>query len=176
GVAAAVPPTLAGSTVTVAPTEVSGGQTPLCTTARNWVVCARVAVVSGLAVELISVQVLPSVEDCHFTIPPACPLKLMLAVLPAQMVVGVAAAVPPTLAGSTVTVAPTEVSGGQTPLCTTARNWVVCARVAVVSGLAVELISVQVLPSVEDCHFTIPPTCPLKLMLAVLPAQMVVGV
>ncbi len=75
-----------------------------------------------------------------------------------QIGLSVALALPATVVGSTATVAAAEFSLGQLPLWTTARNCVVCGSAPVGSGLAVEAISVQVLPSGDDCHFTIAPT------------------
>ena len=138
--------------------ELALAHTPLCSTARYSVVAFNTPVFSGLAVEAISVQVVPSGGDCHFTINPVCPLTLIVVLFPAHTGLTAASAVPPTLAGSTVTVATLELALGQAPLCTTARNCVVWLRFPVGSGLAVEAISVQVLPSSDDCHFTIAPT------------------
>ncbi len=57
-------------TVTVAEAELAVAQLPLCTTARNEVVVVRLPVLSGFAVEAMSIQATPSVEDCHLTIDP----------------------------------------------------------------------------------------------------------
>jgi len=69
-------------TFTVATLEVSVEQTPLCTTARNSVVTVRVPVGNGFAVEAISDQLWPSVEDCHFTIAPVWPLSVIVVLPP----------------------------------------------------------------------------------------------
>jgi hypothetical protein len=68
--AAVVPPTVVGSTFTVTAAELAVVHTPLCTTVRNWVVAASGPVLNVVAVELTSVQVVPSNDDCHlFTVP-----------------------------------------------------------------------------------------------------------
>jgi len=57
---------------------------------------------------------------------PVCPAKVSTPlVLPEQMVVPPVTD-PPTEVGSTVTVVATELARLQTPLVTTALNWVVC--------------------------------------------------
>src|SRR6476660_2751205 len=105
----------------------------------------------------MSVQVLPSVDDCHLIIAPVWPLKLIVVLVPLQIGLAVGLANPAIVAGLTVTVATLELSALQTPLCTTARNSVLTFRLPVGSGLAVEAMSVQVLPSVDDCHLIIAP-------------------
>jgi hypothetical protein len=94
-------------TVTVAALELSAGQTPLFTTARNCVVCVSVPVLIEVAVEVISVIELtnPSVEDCHFRIKPVCPASVIVVVTPLQMEEAAGVAVPTTVVGLTVSVA-----------------------------------------------------------------------
>ena len=52
---------------------------------------------------------------------PVYPERIIVVLLPVQTDASVAAAVPPTLCGSTVTVAGVELAAEQTPLVTTAR-------------------------------------------------------
>src|SRR5690349_18395569 len=150
-VALVVPPTVVGSTLTVLGLELAAAQTPLCTTARNWVVLVKGPVLNGLAVEVMSAQVLPSVEDCRSVVAPVWPVKLMVVPEPLHSSGAVALVVPATVVGSTLTVLGLELAAAHTPLCTTARNWVVLVKGPVLKGLAVEVMSAQVLPSVEDC-------------------------
>src|SRR6185369_7474688 len=169
--AVAVPATVVGSTTTIASAEFSTKQLPLCTTARKCVVALNTPLGSGLAVETMSLQLLPSAEDCHFTIAPTWPLKVIVVLLPLQIGLAVAVAVPATVVGSTTTIASAEFSTKQLPLCTTARKCVVALNTPLGSGLAVETMSLQLLPSAEDCHFTIAPTWPLKVIVVLLPLQ-----
>ena len=76
----------------------------------------------------ISVQVSNGeTELCHLTTGPVWPDKVKrLLVLPEQIVVP-PVTVPPTDIGSTVTVVSKEFVAAQTPLWTTALNWVVPA-------------------------------------------------
>src|SRR3569623_605453 len=117
----------------------------------------------------MSVQVFPSVDDCHFVSAPVSPLIVIVVLVPLQIGLVVALALPATVIGSTTTVAATELPGAHTPLCTTARNCVVIVRLPVGNGLAVEPISVQFVPSVEDCHFVIAPVSPLRLIVVLVP-------
>jgi hypothetical protein len=169
--AVAVPLTEGASTVTVAALELADEQTPLVTTARNSVVCVRLPVESGLDAEAISVQVVPLLmEDCHFAIDPVWPLRLIVVDDPLQTSELAGAALPPTDAESTVTVAALELADEQTPLVTTARNCVVWVRVPVLSGLAVEVMSDHVPPPLtEDCHLAMEPVWPLNVIVVVEP-------
>jgi hypothetical protein len=100
----AVPPTDIGSTVTSAGLERTTPHNPLCTTTRNAVATDSGPVVKGLSVETISFVVVQlSVEDCHSTIVPVWPLKVMLVPLPLQTADNTGLAVPPMAPGSTVT-------------------------------------------------------------------------
>ncbi len=134
--------------MTVAALEVAAEQTPLCTIASNSVVAVNGPVPNGLAVEAMAVQVLPpSVEYCHPTITPICPLKLIVVPLPLYSSVIVAVAVPPAGGWSTVTVATVEVAVElSAPFCTTASNSVVAVSGPVFNGLFVEATAVQLLP------------------------------
>ena len=77
----------------------------------------------------MSDQVVPaSIDDCHLVTVPVCPESVNNAlVLPEQMVVP-PATLPPTEVGLTVTVVADELAALQTPLVTTALNWVVCVN------------------------------------------------
>src|ERR1017187_4638949 len=146
-----------GSNATVVTDEVAAEHTPLVTRARNCVVFVRMPVLRGLVVEAMSTQIVPLVEDCHLTIPPVWPLRLMVVLVPRQICGALAVAVPPTDTKSTVTSATNEFVAEQTPLVTTARNWVLFVKLPVFRGLAVEAMSTQVVPLVEDCHPAIAP-------------------
>ena len=61
----------------------------------------------------------PSVDCCHWIVP-VCPLTLTVVVLPVQIVLEAAVAVPPTDVGLTVTVAVALFAAAQAPLVTTA--------------------------------------------------------
>ena len=74
-----------------------------------------------MAVEIISIHVTPSVDDCHFMITPTWPDKLIVVPVPGHTLDEAANVVPPTLAGVTVTVATAEFTAVHPPLCTTAR-------------------------------------------------------
>lgn len=111
-----MPPTLTGFTVIVTAVEFAVEHTPLCTTARNCAVCVRFPVLSGLEVDAMSVHVVPLSEDCHFIITPVCPLSVIVALVPLQIVAVAVLAVPPTLSGSTLTVAGVELALEHTPL------------------------------------------------------------
>jgi len=62
----------------------------------------------------------PSADCCHWIVP-VWPLTLTVVVLPVQIVLEAAVAVPPTDAGLTVTVAVVELAAAQAPLVITAR-------------------------------------------------------
>src|SRR5438477_7469909 len=121
-VALALPATVVGSTLTVAATEFAAGQLPLCTSPYTTLFRSRFPVGSGLTAEAISFQALPSVDDCHFMMAAVSPVKLIVVLVPLQIGLAVALALPATVVGSTLTVAATEFAAGQVPLCTTARN------------------------------------------------------
>ena len=109
GLAVAVPATAAGLTVTVAVLDSATAEhDPLMTMALKYFVAVRLPVFSGLEVEEMSDQLVPSVEDCHFVMEPVCPVSPMVVAVPLQIVAAAAAAVPPTAGGSTVTVAVLE--------------------------------------------------------------------
>jgi hypothetical protein len=131
-----------GLTVTIAAIELALAHDPLWTTARKYLVAVRLPVFNELAVEAMGDQGPPSGEDSHLTMEPVWPLRLIVVEEPLQRVPAVAAAVPPALAGSTVTVAALESTMVQPPLWTIARNWVVVVRLPVVSGLSVEAMGV----------------------------------
>jgi hypothetical protein len=128
-----VPPTEAGSTVTVASLELAEGQTPFWTTARYFVVAVRLM---GLQVEVI-LEMSPevnqlSVEYCHFTTFPLFPVRFKVVLLTPEQTVVEVPTDPPAEAGSTVTVATLELSVKQAPLWTTARYFVVELRLVAV--------------------------------------------
>ena len=91
-------------TFTVATLEAAVAQTPLCTTARYSVVCVSAPVESEFAVEGMSDQLLPSVEDCHLTMLPVWPVSVMFVPVPLLTAAVIGIVVPPTHAGLTVTV------------------------------------------------------------------------
>ena len=62
------PPTVKGLTVTVVAVEFAASQTPLLTTALNWVVAVNTPEVYVATVFVISVHDVPSVDDCHLVI------------------------------------------------------------------------------------------------------------
>jgi hypothetical protein len=84
-------------------------------------VVASVPVFRGLAVERMSVQVVPLGEDCQFTITPICPARLIVVPEPLHTVAAAAVALPPTEGGVTVTVARVESADEHPPLVTLAR-------------------------------------------------------
>ena len=143
-------------TSTIATVELALVQPPLCTTARNWVWTLRFAVVNGLAVDAISVQATPSVDDCHFTIAPTCPLKAILVDVPGQTVAGFAVAVPPAANGLKVNVAAVVGTLLAQTLLKRARY---CFPLSAMAAVKVRLedvapaISVNVAPpSILTCH------------------------
>ena len=62
-----------------------------------------------------------SVELSHLTMLPVCPLKVNVVLFVPVQTVALPAMLPPTLAGSTVTVAVAELAAAQVPLWITAR-------------------------------------------------------
>src|SRR5437899_2603656 len=92
---------------------------------------------------------LPVAFAANVATSPQVPAALFVVILAGQAIVG---ALP------TVTAVWLELADGHIPLCTTARNWVVCISAPVFNGLSVEAMSVQVPPpSVDFCHFWIAP-------------------
>ena len=156
-VAVAVPPTLAGLTVTVDALESTTAHPPLWTIGRNSVVTVRGPVSNVLAVDAWGDQVLPSRDDSHHTTEPVWPVRMIVVEEPLQMVPAVGVVVPPTEAGLTVTTAGSEVAWEHNPLCTTARKCLVAVGLPVFSGLAVEILVVQVIPSGETSHLKMEP-------------------
>ena len=72
---------------------------------------------------------MPFSEDSHLTMAPVCVPKVKTSLeLPMQMCAP-PVTVPATVAGSTTTVVATEFASAQTPLLTTALNWVVAVNV-----------------------------------------------
>lgn len=136
-------------------------------------VCVKFPVESGLDVDAMSVHVVPLREDCHLMIAPVWPLRLIVVPAPLQMVPAAALGVPPTLSGSTVIVTGVELALEHTPLWTTARNCVVWFRFPVVSGLDVDTMSDHVVPFKDDCHLTIDPVWPLRVIVVPFPLQTV---
>jgi hypothetical protein len=121
-VAVTVPPTVTGFTDTTLSAEAAIEQTPLWTTARKCLAAVRLPVLKGLEVEAMGDQVVPSREDSHRTIEPVWPPSVIVVAEPLQTVEAVAAVMPPTLMGLTVTVAGLDSSAAQYPLWTIARN------------------------------------------------------
>ena len=77
----------------------------------------------------------------------------MVVELPEQIVALVAAAVPPTGVGETVTVTSFVVADEQAPLVIKALYFVVALKVPVFNVVLVApSIDVQLVPSSEDCH------------------------
>src|SRR5438132_1184896 len=92
---------------------------------------------------------LPVALAVNVTTSPQVPGALFVVIVAGQVMVG---------AVSTVTVAWLELADGHTPLCTTARNCVVCVSAPVFNGLSVEAMSIQLPPPLVDfCHFWIAP-------------------
>jgi hypothetical protein len=121
-----LPPTEVGSTETVVVDELAVAQEPLCTTARNCVVCVRAPEVYVVVVLAIVVQVVNGLTELsQRTTEPVCPLKVKVPLVDPEQIVVPPLTLPPTDAGFTVTVVADEVAEAQEPLCTTARNWVV---------------------------------------------------
>jgi hypothetical protein len=77
----------------------------------------------------------PSTEDSQRIIVPTALATVSVVPLPLQTAAGWALAVPPTLARTNVTVASLEKAAAQSPLCTTARNFVGALNGPVTSGL-----------------------------------------
>ncbi len=130
-----MPPKLTGSTVTVATEEFSEPHNPLFTTARYLVVAVKFVAVKVVVVFSTSTVVLQlSVEYCHLVTLPVLPFRFnMVLLVPSQTFVPTSLElpmliVPPTLAGSTVTVAVAELVAGHVPLFTTAWYIVVANR------------------------------------------------
>jgi hypothetical protein len=75
---------------------------------------------SGFAVEAMSDQLFPSVEDCHLKMLPVWPVRVMVVLVPLHIAAAAGVAVPPTGAGLTDNVAGLEVAGEpHVPLTTT---------------------------------------------------------
>ena len=75
-----------------------------------------VCVVDVFAILVTFDEKLDTVDDCHLTILPVCPLKVKLVLFVPVHTVALPAIVPPTLAGLTVTVALALLAESQTPL------------------------------------------------------------
>ena len=102
-------------TVTVVVPEKASVQTPLFTTALNWVVWFKTPEVYVVAVFAISFQTVPLIDDCHLVTEPWCPDRVRTPlVLPAQMEVPPVTD-PATVGGSTVMVAAPEIASTQSP-------------------------------------------------------------
>ena len=77
----------------------------------------------------ISVQVLNGdTELCHLTTVPVYPDSVSSPLLLPRQIAAPPDTLPPTEVGSTDTDVATEKAVEQLPLCTTARNWVVCVN------------------------------------------------
>ena len=114
-------------------------------------VAISVVVVLTTSVELTQLLV----EYCHFTILPVCPDNVNVVLLLPEQTVAEPAIEPPTETGSTVTVASLELAVEHTPLCTTARYFVVAVRSVATSVVVVLATSVELTQLlVEYCHFT----------------------
>ena len=77
----------------------------------------KVVVVLAMSVAVVN----PSVDDCHLTTEPVCPLSVSVVELVPVQTLAEPAIEPPTEAGLTVTVAELLFAVAQLPLCTTAR-------------------------------------------------------
>src|SRR5262245_39792397 len=113
----------------------------------------------------MSVQNVPSTEDCHFTITPTWSNRLIVVAVPGQMLDAAASAVPPTLTGFTVIFAAFELVLVQPPLCTTARNHVSAVSGPIVAPLRVVLLFAILIGAVKSasldfCHLRTVPTSP----------------
>ena len=115
-----------GFTKTVDSAEFAGPQTPLWIVALNFVDSTSGFEVYVAEVFAISVQVVNGeVLLCHFTTDPVWPERVSKPlVLPEQIIVP-PVTVPPTEIWPMVTVVSKEFAGPQTPLWTTALNFVV---------------------------------------------------
>ena len=82
-----------------------------------------------MAVFTISIQLVNGLTElCHFTTVPVCPDKVSNPLLLPVQIETPPVTFPATVAGSTVTVVGVELAVAQTPLWTTALNWVVCTN------------------------------------------------
>jgi hypothetical protein len=145
-------------TVMVALEELAEAQTPLCTTARNNVVCVRFVYDCVVVEFAIVVQVVPPLIDCsHLITLPVLPLNVTDPLLPVEHTVAVPPAVPPTETGSTVIVVNVDVSV-HVPFVKTAQYTVVAASALYAWLVVVLTIFVQLDPPlVERIHFDIVP-------------------
>jgi hypothetical protein len=170
------PPSVTGLTVTVAGADAADAHTPLCTTARNCVVCVSAPEVWVVEVLLIGVQVVNGeTELSHPVIVPVWPLSVSVPLVEPVQMVALPAILPPADAGSTVTVADVEFTDPQVPLWITARNWLVWLSAPEVYVVAVLVISDHVLNgATDDCHFNTDPVWPLTVKVPLAePSQMV---
>ena len=77
----------------------------------------------------IGVQVVNGeTELSHLKINPVLPLKVNNPVVDPEQIVVPPVTLPPTEGGLTVTMVSVELAEGQTPFCTTARNFVLCVK------------------------------------------------
>ena len=112
-----LPPVDAGLTVTVVDVALSSGQTPLCTTARNWVVCVNAPDVYVVDVLLMVVQVVNgATELSHLTTLPVLPDNVNKPLVEPVQIAAPPLTVPPTDGALTVTVVVVELPSGQAPL------------------------------------------------------------
>jgi hypothetical protein len=129
------------------------------TTARYLVVAVKLVAVSVVVVLAMSTGVTQlSTDDCHFVTVPVCPDRVRVVLLVPEQTVALPATVPPTEAGSTVTVASAELAEEHTPDVITARYFVVAAKLVAVRVVVVFAMSTGVTQlSTDDCHFVIDP-------------------
>jgi hypothetical protein len=100
----------------------------------------------------------PSVEYSHLTTEPVCPLRVRTVLLVPVHTFTPPVTDPPTVAGSTVTVASAELAEEHTPLVITARYFVVAVKSVAVRVVVVFAMSTGVTQlSVDDCHFVMVP-------------------
>jgi len=104
-----------------------------------------------------------AVDDCHLVTVPVSPLNVKVVELVPEQTVALPAILPPTEAGSTVTVASAELDDEQLPLVITARYLVMVVKFVAVCVVVVLAISTGVTQlSVLDCHLVIVPVWPDK--------------
>ena len=164
-VPAILPPTETGLTVIVALALFAVAQLPLCTTARYCVVAVRLVAVSVVVVFAMSVaDVKLSVDDCHLTTEPVCPLNVKVVELAPAQTVAVPAIDPPIVTGLTVMVAEVLFAVAQLPLCTIARYCVVAVRLVAVKLVVILFTTTPSVAKlfVEYSQYNTVPVCPLK--------------
>ena len=109
----------------------------------------------------------PSADCCHWIVP-VWPLTLTVVVLPVQIVLEAAVAVPPTDIGSTTIVLTAEKTDAHAPLFTSALY----SHVPADDGVSLYVVFVfaildQAPAFTRFCHCTILPVCPLNVIVPV---------